>query len=102
MNKCHFLGKLTHDPETEPFSNTRVCRFVLEVEEYRKDKNGSKKKRKDYLDFEAWDTAAIAIAKQGKEDDFMVVESIARRYNEDIVFRVTSFKIFKNNTIVNE
>ena len=44
MNKCHFLGKLTHDPETEPFSNTRVCRFVLEVEEYRKDKNGSKKK----------------------------------------------------------
>ena len=51
MNKCHFLGKLTHDPETEPFSNTRVCRFVLEVEEYRKRQKWLKEKKEGLFRF---------------------------------------------------
>ena len=100
MNKCHFLGKFTHTPEVEPFNDTSITRFTLEVEEHRKDKSGSRKKRKDFLDFEAWDTASVAIAKQAKENDFMVVECIARRYGDDVVFRVTSFKIFQNQSVV--
>lgn len=96
MNKCHFLGRFVEPVEIEPYNNTSVARFYLEVEEHRKDKNGSRQKRKDILDFEAWDTAATAIAKQAKVNDFIVVECVARRYDEDIVFRVMNFKIFTN------
>lgn len=96
MNKCHFLGRFVEPPELEPVNNTSVARFYLEVEEYRKDKNGSKQKRKDILDFEAWDTAATAIAKQAKVDDFIAVECVARKYYDDVVFRVMNFKIFNN------
>ena len=97
MNKCNFLGKFVEKPIIEKYDNTFFTRFALEVEEYRKDRDGNRKKRKDLLEFEAWDTAAPAINKQAFQNDFMVVECVARKYGkEDTVFRITSFKIFKN------
>tara|TARA_Y100000004_G_C8615989_1_gene286780 strand:- start:8 stop:313 length:306 start_codon:yes stop_codon:yes gene_type:complete len=96
MNKCHFLGKIIEEPVLEAVNNTQVVRFFLEIEEFRKDRDGSRKKRKDDLEFEAWDTAATAIHKQSEPGDFMVVECVARRGYGSVVFRVTSFKIFKN------
>lgn len=99
MNKCHFLGKFIRDPKLEQLNTTTVTRFDLEVQEFRKDKSGNKKKRKDVLRFEAWDTAATAITKQAEKNDLMVVECIARNGydSSDIIFRVTNFKVFKSD-----
>ena len=94
MNRCHFLGRLTEDPEVYDAQGTQVVQFILEIEEYRKDKHGSKKRRVDLLDFEAWDSAAHAIRKYAIIGDIMAVEAIARRDRDDfITFRVTTFKI---------
>ena len=102
MNRCHFLGKLISDPIlTTPYGRTDLVNFTLEVEEYRRDKEGVKKRRTDLLHFEAWDSAAKTIHKYAYENDLMVVEAIARndslRHSEDIIFRVTNFKILPNN-----
>ncbi len=100
MNRCHFLGKLTSQPEIEMQDGTPVIRFELEVEEFRRDKNGDKKRSVVYLDFEAWDSAATAIERYAQEDCIMVVESVARIDEPEdaddcpyVYFRVTSFKI---------
>lgn len=96
MNKCNFLGRFYEDPALEDAYNTTVCNFRVNVEEYRKDKEGLTKKRNNILEFEAWDTAAKAIVKQGRAGDYIVIECIARNYSNNIVFRVTNFKIFNN------
>tara|TARA_R110000744_G_scaffold92780_1_gene179533 strand:+ start:511 stop:822 length:312 start_codon:yes stop_codon:yes gene_type:complete len=101
VNKCHFVGKLTSEPEVEKEGGTPVIRFELEVEEFRKDKGGDKKRSVVYLDFEAWDSAATAIERYAQQDSIMVVEAIARVDNDVtddddcpyVYFRVTSFKI---------
>ena len=97
MNNCQFLGKLTHPPITETENGVVVLRFELEVEEVRKDKNGDKKRSLVFLELEAWDTAALAIAKYADEGSLMLVESSARNYQEEdrveTYFRVNSFKI---------
>tara|TARA_R100001443_G_scaffold4277_2_gene12626 strand:+ start:29117 stop:29419 length:303 start_codon:yes stop_codon:yes gene_type:complete len=93
LNKCHFLGKVIEPPRLHDENGTSVVRFVLEVEEYRRDKSGEKKRSVNYLDFEAWDSAAIAIERYAFDGCLMAVESIARRYEDIVVFRVTNFKI---------
>ncbi|MAR66655.1 MAG: hypothetical protein CL833_05315 [Crocinitomicaceae bacterium] len=97
LNNCQFLGKLTHPPETETENGVVVLRFELEIEEFRRDKSGEKKRSLVFLEFEAWDTAALAIEKYAEEDSLMLVESSARNFqNAEIVetyFRVNSFKI---------
>ena len=100
MNRCHFLGKLIDDPELEKSHGSNVLNFRLEVEEYRKDKHGSKKRRVDLLDFEAWDSAANAIKKYARVGDIMAVEAIARKDKDDFVsFRVTTFKILPQDDL---
>tara|TARA_R110002020_G_scaffold301752_2_gene517169 strand:- start:10599 stop:10910 length:312 start_codon:yes stop_codon:yes gene_type:complete len=98
MNRCHFLGKLIDDPFLTSSYSTDLVNFTLEVEEYRRDKEGNKKRRTDLLNFEAWDSAAKTIHKYAGKYDFLVVEAIARNPNhqnsEHVVFRVTNFKIF--------
>ena len=101
MNKCIFLGKLTHQPavEIDQDTGTPVLVFELEIEEFRRDKVGNKKKTLTLLQFEAWDTAALTIEKYACEGDLMSVESSARSSYVDgqeydfTYFRVTSFKI---------
>lgn len=97
MNNCQFLGKLTHQPETEIEDGVVVLRFELEIEEFRKDKNGDKKRSLVFLEFEAWDTAALAIEKYAEEGSLMLIESAARNFeNQEVTetyFRVNSFKI---------
>ena len=93
MNRCHFLGKVSDPPCLTTENGTSVVRFVLEIEEYRKDRNGEKKRSVTYLDFEAWDSAALAIDKYSSKGCLMAVESIARRFHEEVWFRVTNFKI---------
>ena len=98
MNRCHFLGRFTDDPEGFLENGVSVIRFTLEVEEHRKGRDGDKIKSFTYLDFEAWDTAAKAITKYAKNGCLMAVEAIARNDTESedqdyVIFRVTSFKI---------
>jgi single-stranded DNA-binding protein len=97
MNRCHLLGKLLDDPELEESHGSDVLNFRLEVEEYRKDKGGGKKRRTDVLNFEVWDSAARTIHEYARSNDLMSVEAIARNLigggPHEVVFRVTNFKI---------
>jgi len=103
VNKCHFLGKLTHTVELELENGVPFCIFELEIEEFRKGRGAEGKVRDlTYLNFEAWDSAALAIEKYAEEGGLIAVESVARNVqNEDseeyldTYFRVTSFKILK-------
>jgi len=106
MNKCHFVGKLADDPLLYPRDRTVLVRFTLAVEEYRKDKSGQKIRRVEFLDFEAWDTAAQTIYDHTLKGDCMAVEAIARKQkskneNAYVNFRVTNFKIFNSNNYEN-
>lgn len=106
MNKCHFVGKLADDPILYPRDRTVLVRFTLAVEEYRKDKSGQKIRRVEFLDFEAWDTAAQTIYDHTLKGDCMAIEAIARKQkpkNESsyVNFRVTNFKIFNSNNYEN-
>ena len=94
------MGKLISDPELISYHSADLVNFSLEVEEYRKDKSGNKKRRTDILDFEVWDSAAKTIHKYASRNNLLAVEAIARNYNNDVsngvVFRVTNFKILSN------
>jgi single stranded DNA-binding protein len=100
MNICLFVGKLANDPELREINNTFVVNFSLAVEEYRKDKEGEKHRRVDFLDFEAWDSGATTIAKHFKKGDMLIIEAEARQHKwvandqkrQKIVFRVKTFK----------
>lgn len=97
MNGCHFLGKLTEDPVIGKSYNSIFVNFTLEIEEYRRDKDGVKKRRTDFLKFQAWDSAAKTIKNRAQKDDIMVIEAIARneasKNPDTVIFRVTNFKI---------
>jgi len=106
MNKCHFVGKLADDPVLYPKDRTKLIVFTLAVEEYRKDKSGQKIRRVEFLDFEAWDTAAQTIYDHTLKGDCMAIEAIARKQkskneNAYVNFRVTNFKIFNSNNYEN-
>ena len=101
MNVCIFVGKLVAKPELTTTNNSHVVNFTLAVEEYRKDKDGTKHRRVDYLDFEAWDTGATTIAKHFEKGDMLIIEAEARQHKwtsadgskkQKIVFRVKTFK----------
>ena len=104
MNKCHFVGRLVSDPHLVKTNNTHLVKFTLAIEDHRRDKDGSKKRRVDFLNIEAWATAAQTIDTHASKGDFMAIESIARRQSfnqesETVSFRVTNFKIFNNNKL---
>jgi single-stranded DNA-binding protein len=65
MNKCNFLGRFAEDPVIDSIHDTTVCRFKVNVEEYRKDKEGFTKKRNNILTFEAWDTQQRQLRNKG-------------------------------------
>ena len=59
MNSCNFLGRLTEDPVVHTgFNGTPVVNLELEIEEFRTDSRGDKRRHCTYVDVEAWDTAA--------------------------------------------
>ena len=76
------------------------------MSEYRREKNGDKKKTVSYLDFEAWDSGATTLNKYCKKGD--IVDLVASARNNSWVdkegnkkfqirFRVKEFKLFNNN-----
>lgn len=99
MNSCNFLGKLYGDVYHDKRNDVDVVNFKIEVESFRKNKNGAKSRSVSVLDFEAWHTAAITIKEKLTRDDLILVECSARHLEKAAVstcyFRVNSFKIFK-------
>ena len=104
MNNCTFIGRLASDPTLKDVGNTQLVTFALAIEEYRRDREGVKKKRVDYFEFEAWDSGASTIAKFCKKGDFLAVETAARQQKwesdgeprQKVNFRVKNFKMFNS------
>jgi len=105
-NYCRFIGRLAGDPKLIKLENTDLLTFTLAVSEYRREKNGEKKKTVSYLDFEAWDSGATTLSKYCKKGD--IVDLVASARNNSWVdkegnkkfqirFRVKEFKLFNNN-----
>jgi single-stranded DNA-binding protein len=94
MNKCHFLGKVTEDPEVYLENGVPVVNFEIELEEFRKDGNGEKRRSVTYIGLEAWHTAATTIEKYAPSGSIVAIEGVARNTDcGDTYFRVTNFKI---------
>ena len=111
MNNCAFVGRLASDPVIKELNNTHLVNFTLAIEEHRRDKDGTKRKRVDFLDFEAWDSGATTIDKYCCKGDQLAVTATARqqRWKSDdgsgrsrINFRVNSFKRFSNKSYSDE
>lgn len=100
MNSCNFLGKLYGDVYCERHDNTVCADFQLEVESFRKNKNGSKNRSVMVFEFQAWDTAAMTIKERLGKDDLILVECSARK-NNSTYFRVNSFRIFNKEKFSN-
>lgn len=107
MNNCAFVGRLASDPVIKELNNTHLVNFTLAIEEHRRDKDGTKRKRVDFLDFEAWDSGATTIEKYCGKGDQLAVTATARqqRWKDEsgsgrsrINFRVNSFKLFNNSS----
>ena len=105
-NYCRFIGKMVNDPKLVEFDATSLCTFTLAINEYRREKNGEKKKTVNYFDFEAWDSGATTLAQLCKEGDVVDVVTAARNHNWtdpqgnkkfQTRFRVKEFKLFNNN-----
>jgi len=106
-NYCRFIGRLTGDPKIVEFENTKLCTFTLAISEYRKEKNGEKKKSINFFDFEAWDSGGTTIEKYCEKGD--VIDLVASARNNSWTdkngnkrfstkFRVKEFKLFNTAT----
>jgi len=102
-NYCRFIGRLTHDPKLIKLENTDLVTFTLAITEYRREKDGEKKKTTNYFDFEAWDTGASTLGKFCKKGDIVDVVTSARnnswtdkegKKKFQTRFRVKEFKLF--------
>ena len=103
MNNCNFVGRIASDIELKDVGSTKLAIFSIAVEEHRKDKEGNKKKRVDFFEFEAWDTGAITIHKMCNKGDMVAVQCCARQQKwtdsegkskQKVNFRRQSFKVF--------
>tara|TARA_R100001244_G_scaffold113874_1_gene84341 strand:+ start:469 stop:777 length:309 start_codon:yes stop_codon:yes gene_type:complete len=93
------------NPEITSFDKTQLCTFTLAVTEYRKEKDGAKKRNVNFFDFEAWDSGGAAIEKYcGKGDTIDLVASARNNSWVDkdgnkkfsTKFRVKEFKLFNS------
>ena len=103
MNNCTLIGRLVADPTIRDVGKTKLVTFSLAIEEYRRDKDGNKKKRVDFFDFEAWDTGAETINEFCSKGDVIAVNAAARQQKwtnskgqdrQKVIFRVQNFRIF--------
>jgi len=106
-NYCRFIGRLVQDPKLVKMENTDLVTFTLAVTEYRKQRDGEKKKTVNYFDFEAWDSGATTLGKYCKKGDLVDVVTSARNNNWtdregnkkfQTRFRVKEFKLFNQST----
>lgn len=104
-NYCRFIGRLAENPKIANFENTQLCTFTLSVTEYRKERDGTKKKSVNSFEFEAWDSGGAAIEKHCEKGDTIDLVASARNNswldkdgNKKLStkFRVKEFKLFNS------
>jgi single-stranded DNA-binding protein len=97
MNNCTFTGYLAQDPELLKDEAAPCCMFNMVTYEYRKNKQGEKKKVPTTITLQAWASGAETIAKLAKKGTKMTVYASARENRErkfcdsDVIFRVNEF-----------
>ena len=96
MNNCVFLGRIAEEMNISDEFNTKVLRFKMSIDKYRKNKSGQKIKDRSFLFFEAWDSGAKTIYDHCEIGDSLVVNCTARSGNGKVTFRVNEFKIVNN------
>lgn len=75
VNKCHFVGRLTRDPETRYTQDgTCVASFSLAVSESWKDKSGAKQERTEWVNCVAWRKLGEIIGQYLKKGSLVYVE----------------------------
>ncbi len=80
MNQCHFLGNLVRDPELTTLNGgKRVVNFSIAVSRTYKKGNGEREKEVSFLDCEAWDSGADAIAAHFKKGQPIIVHASIRQ-----------------------
>ena len=100
MNNCYFIGRLREPVDlSKTERGINKSEFYLEIEEYRKNKNGQKTRATEVFLFEAWDTAALTISQRLFVGDLIAVECTARdslhkNNSPSVYFRVNNFRIF--------
>ena len=102
-NYCRFIGRLAENPKIANLENTQLCTFTLSVTEYRKERDGTKKKSVNFFEFEAWDSGGDAIGKHCCKGDIIDLVASARNNSWtdkngnkrfSTKFRVKEFKLF--------
>ena len=75
VNKCHFVGRLTRDPETRYTQDgTCVASFSIAVSETWKDKGGNKKEKTEFINCVAWRKLGEIIGQYLKKGSLVYVE----------------------------
>lgn len=86
INKCHFAGNLTRDPEVKFLADqTCVARFTLAINRTFKNKAGDKVEEVSFLDFDAWGRTAELIGQHCSKGVPLYVECRAKleRWEKD-------------------
>jgi len=111
MNICHFMGRLTHDPQIQTVSKgdgseTSVLNITLALNRKFKKNNGALGKQVSYVDCALWDSAANLVNEHFRKGDNIIVHCSARNDNytnsegkktSKIKFRVENFEFVGNN-----
>lgn len=75
VNKCHFVGRLTRDPENRSTADgTAVASFSIAVSETWKDKGGNKKEKTEFINCVAWRKLGEIIGQYLKKGSLVYVE----------------------------
>ena len=101
MNECHFLGRLTHDPEVKYLQQgAAVANFSIAVSRQYKTQGGEKAEEVAFLSCEAWSKGAETIAQYFKKGDPIIIHASAKTEQWETegvkrsktVFRVNKFE----------
>lgn len=102
MNVCHFMGRLTKDPEPK---DVGVTEFSVAVNESYKNKEGDRKEVTTFVDCEAWNGIGKIIAQYFKKGRQIIVHGALRQHVYDnnegkkvyrTILRVTDFQFMND------
>lgn len=106
MNRCHFIGRFTRDPELKQLDSSCVTNFSLAISRRYKKSNGDWTEETAFADFEAWDKGAELISNKFKKGDLILVHCSLKqdRWSDSegnnrsrLKFRVNQFEWVPSN-----
>ena len=101
MNECHFIGNLTRDPRlTQTKNGSQFVSFGMATNRWYKRSDGENANEATFLECQAWDSGAKAIADKFKCGDRIGVTASAKnivwvdtegKEHTSVIFRVSRF-----------